>query len=194
MPKKVATTLFVILSVLYPCVVYFGLQHWSYRVFGFLIIAVGAGKFWLSRSTNAVSDRIILAVTVLCGIAIWTFPSELAVKLYPVCMSVLVGSLFALSLRQDESLIEKIARLRGAEMTPEAVRYTRNLSAVWAIVLYANALIALYLARFGTTQAWTFYCGFLSYVILGGFMGGELLFRHFYIRRHRPNSDDRQPL
>jgi uncharacterized membrane protein len=56
--------------------------------------------------------------------------------------------------------------------------------------LYANALVALYLARFGTTEAWTLYCGFLSYLILGGFMGVELLFRQYYMRRHRVHSSN----
>jgi uncharacterized membrane protein len=189
-PKKAATFVFALLSILYPCLVYFGLQHWSYRIFGFMIIGVGLGKFWLSHSGDGRGDRVVLAVTLLCGLAIWAFPSELVVKLYPVCISVLVGSLFALSLRQKESLIEKFARLRGAEMTLEAIRYTRNLTAIWAILLYANALVALYLARFGTTEAWTLYCGFLSYLILGGFMGVELLFRQYYMRRHRVHSSN----
>lgn len=190
MSKKAATLLFVLISILYPCLVYFGLQHWSYRIFGFLIIGVGVAKFALSRSGDGRGDRVVLAVTVTCGLAIWAFPSELAVKLYPVCISVLVGSLFALSLRQKESLIERLARLRGADMTPEAVRYTRNLTLVWAILLYANALVALYLARFGTTEAWTLYCGFLSYLIMGGFMGAELLFRQYYMHRLRVRAGD----
>lgn len=183
MPKKATILIFATLSVLYPCLVYFGLQHWSYRIFGFFIIGAGVAKFWLSRSGDGRSDWVVLAVTLICGVAIWAFPSELAVKLYPVAISVLVGSLFALSLRHRESLIGKIARLRGAQMTPAAVRYTRNLTAIWAILLYANALVALYLARFGTTEAWTLYCGLLSYLILGGFMGGEFLYRQHYMRR-----------
>lgn len=190
MKTKITTALFVTLSILYPCLVYFGLQHWSYRVFGFMIIAVGIGKFYLSRSKARKNDALLLAVTVLCGLLIWAFPSELAVKLYPVCMSALVGSFFALSLWQKESLIERLARLSGAEMTPDAVRYTRRLTALWAILLYVNGLIALYLARFGTTESWTLYCGFLSYVILGGFMGGELLFRHYYMRRQQSRQSD----
>ena len=80
---------------------------------------------------------------------------------------------------------EEIARLRGAQMTPAAVRYTRNLTAIWAILLYANALVALYLAHFGSTESWTLYCGFLSYLVLAGFAGGELVFRHYYMRRQR---------
>lgn len=193
MQKKIATALFVVLSVLYPCLVYFGLQHWSYRVFGVMIIAVGVGKYFLSR-TRHTNDLLVLAVTMLCGVAIWLFPSELVVKIYPVCIGVLLGSLFAFSLRQPESLIERLARLSGAEMTPAAVRYTRRLTGIWAILLYVNALVALYLARFGTTQAWTFYCGFLSYVIFGIFMGGELLFRQFYMRRQRVQQSDSNPI
>lgn len=194
MPQKAATLIFATLSVLYPCLVYFGLQHWSYRIFGFFIIGVGVAKFWLSRSGDGRSDWVVLAVTLICGVAIWAFPSELAVKLYPVAISVLVGSLFALSLRHRESLIGKIARLRGAQMTPAAVRYTRNLTAIWAILLYANALVALYLARFGTTEAWTLYCGLLSYLILGGFMGGEFLYRQHYMRRLGEHPHDDQSI
>jgi uncharacterized membrane protein len=194
MSKKLATLIFALVSILYPCLVYFGLQHWSYRIFGFMIIGIGVAKFCLSRSSTNRGDRVVLAVTACCGLAIWAFPSELAVKLYPVCISVLVGSLFALSLRQRESLITRFARLRGANITPEALRYTRNLTAIWAILLYVNAAIALYLARFGTTEAWTLYCGLLSYLIFGGFMGGEFLYRQYYMRRLRVNPSDDQPL
>lgn len=194
MSKKLATLIFALVSILYPCLVYFGLQHWSYRIFGFMIIGIGVAKFWLSRSSTNRGDRVVLAVTVCCGLVIWAFPSELAVKLYPVCISVLVGSLFAWSLRQRESLITRFARLRGAEITPEALRYTRNLTAIWAILLYVNAVIALYLARFGTTEAWTLYCGLLSYLIFGGFMGGEFLYRQYYMRWLKVRSSDDQPL
>jgi uncharacterized membrane protein len=194
MSKKLATLIFALVSILYPCLVYFGLQHWSYRIFGFMIIGIGVAKFWLSRNGDHRGDRVVLAVTVCCGLVIWAFPSELAVKLYPVCISVLVGSLFAWSLRQRESLITRFARLRGAEITPEALRYTRNLTAIWAILLYVNAVIALYLARFGTTEAWTLYCGLLSYLIFGGFMGGEFLYRQYYMHRLKVRPSDDQPL
>lgn len=194
MSKKIATLVFALISILYPCLVYFGLQHWSYRIFGFMIVGIGLVKFCLSRNSNTRSDRVVLAVTAACGLTIWAFPSELAVKLYPVCISLLVGSLFALSLRENESLITKLARLSGADMTPEALRYTRNLTAIWAILLYVNAMIALYLARFGTTEAWTLYCGLLSYLILGGFMGGEFLYRQYYMRRLGGRPGDNKPL
>jgi uncharacterized membrane protein len=194
--KRAATILFVLLSLLYPVLVYWGLQRWSYQVFGVVIIAVGVGKFCLSRYHQPSSkipllksDWVVPLVALLCGAAILVFPSVFLVKLYPVCISVLVGSLFAISLTQSESLIERLARLRGEEMTPIAVNYTRKLTGIWALLLYANALVALYLAYFATTQAWTLYCGLLSYLILGGFMAGEILFRQYYIRRHSvPNN------
>jgi uncharacterized membrane protein len=185
MSKKAVTAIFALVSVLYPCLVYIGLQRWSFQMFGLLIIAVGAVRFALSDRNNSKVNLALFGVTVVCGIGIWCFPSELAVKLYPVLMSAFVGSLFAFSLRDKEALIEKVARLRGAQMTPAAVRYTRRLTAIWALVLYLNGGVALYLAHFATTQAWTLYCGFLSYVILGAFAGGELVFRHFYMRQQR---------
>lgn len=183
MSKKTVTAILVVISVLYPCLVYFGLQRWSHQLFGLVIFAMGTIRFLLADRKNPKMDLALFAVTALCGLGIWAFPSELAVKLYPVFMSAFVGSMFAVSLLQKESLIEKIARLRGNEMTPVVVQYARRLNVLWAIVLYLNGLVALYLAHFGTTESWTLYCGFLSYLILGAFGGGELLFRHYYMRR-----------
>lgn len=185
MSKKAVTALFAVISVLYPCLVYFGLQRWPHQLFGLVIIAMGTVRFLLSDRKSPKVDIALFAVTTLCGLGIWSFPSELAVKLYPVFMSAFIGSMFAVSLLQQQSLIERVAQLRGVEMTGPVVHYTRRLTALWAIVLYANGMVALYLAHFGSTESWTLYCGFLSYLVLAGFAGGELVFRHYYMRRQR---------
>ncbi|HEX5313900.1 MAG TPA: hypothetical protein VFX38_03200, partial [Gammaproteobacteria bacterium] len=46
-----------------------------------------------------------------------------------------------------------------------------------------NTLLAFLTARWGSLAEWTLYNGFLSYLLIGGFWGGEMLFRRRIRRR-----------
>lgn len=181
--KRLLGLLVVLASVIYPFGVYFWIQEVSAVFFGFFIISLALIKFSLAKDKNKQEIALLFAAIACAGFIILA-NSQIAIKLYPVLISAFVASLFTFSLYGDQSLIEKMARLRGKNISPVAKIYTRKLTIVWAAVLYLNALIALYLALFASTQAWALYSGLLSYLILGFFILAEIIYRQYFIAKH----------
>lgn len=184
--KILITIVLVLLSVFYPLVVYFGLQHASPALFSVLFLVVAILRFATAKDRTDIAQIIILLVVSVYSVGILIFNSEQWLKLYPVVMSGCVAALFAISLFQPESLIERIARLRGEIITPRAKHYTKRLTLMWSVLLVLNGLVALYLAEFASFSAWALYCGLISYGILGSFFVIELFFRRFYINKYGP--------
>jgi uncharacterized membrane protein len=182
--KRLLGLLVVVASVIYPLVVYFWIQEISAVFFGLIIAGLGIAKFSLAKDKKSKQELALLIAALACAAFVIVANSQIAIKLYPVLISSFVASLFALSLYSEKSLIENMASLRGKTITPLAKIYTRKLTAIWAIVLYINALIALYLALFASTQAWALYSGLLSYVILGFFILAEIIYRQYFIAKY----------
>ncbi len=176
--------LVVIASVVYPLAVYFWIQDISAVVFGLIIATLGIVKFSLAKDKKNKQELALLIAALVCAGFVIIANSQIAIKLYPVLISSFVASLFALSLYGEESLIETMASLRGKHISPIAKVYTRKLTIIWAVVLYLNALIALYLALFASTQAWALYSGLLSYGILGFFILAEIIYRQYFIAKY----------
>ena len=119
--------------------------------------------------------------------------------LVPFAFVALVAWWFARSLRRGRvPLISKIVaaleRTSAEELAPELRRYTRALTAAWAVLLtvigVSNLTLALIatpaglLAQFGvqapvtvTQTQWSWFANLLDYGIMGSFMVGEYLYR-----------------
>ena len=172
----------VVLSVFYPLVVYFGLQHLSPALFS--VVFVGAAVLrLLSAERSPLQLMTFVAIAAYSG-AVAFSNSQTLVLLYPVFMSWCVAFVFASSLLGSHNLIETIAQKRGQVITPNAKRYTYRLTQVWAVVLSLNGVIALVLALSGNMALWALYCGLLSYFVIGVLFAGEWFYRRHYIRRH----------
>jgi uncharacterized membrane protein len=182
--KILITIIVVVASVFYPIIVYFGLQHINPAMFSLIFLAMAILRFYTARDRSDIAQVLVFVAVILVSLGLLITGDEHWLKLYPVVMSASIALVFALSLRQPESLIERIARSRGATMTPRAKHYTRRLTIVWVIVLTLNAMTALYLAEFAHFKVWAFYCGFLSYVIIGFFVVGEWFYRKYYIAKY----------
>lgn len=182
--KRLLGLLVAVASVIYPLAVYFWIQTISAIFFGLIIAALGISKFSLAKDKKNKQELALLIAALACAGFVIIANSQIAIKLYPVLISSFVASLFVLSLYSEQSLIETMARLRGKTISPVAKIYTRKLTIIWAVVLYLNALIALYLALFASTQAWALYSGLLSYGILGFFILAEIIYRQYFIAKY----------
>jgi uncharacterized membrane protein len=182
--KLLVNLVLVVLSVAYPLVVYFSIQDLSPLFFSSIITLLALVKFSISTDKTSKHEVSLLIATLACAWFIYVSKSDYSIKLYPVIISCFVGGLFALSLLDKESLIEKVARMRGKTITHHAKIYTRRLTIIWSILLLMNAMIALYLAYFASTESWALYCGLLSYGFFGCFILAELIYRRHYIAKY----------
>ncbi|UVE18285.1 hypothetical protein NVV93_02475 [Pseudomonas sp. LS44] len=165
----------VLAGLAYPFAVYYGIEHLSPRVFAGLL-----GGLWLARMLSRgqrPGGRCMavaaLAFCLLLGIA----GEPLLLRWYPVLMSTLLLALFGLSLAFGPPLVERLARLREPELPAVAVRYTRQVTKVWACFFLANGLIAAALTLWAPLSWWTLYNGLIAYLLMGLLFAGEWLVR-----------------
>lgn len=189
MPIKILLTVsFAVVSIAYPAIVYFGIQTLSPAFFAIVLLLIGVGRFCVAKDRRETTQVVLLTVAVTYSLVLMINGSRHFLMLYPVVISTCVGAVFLASLRQSESLIERLARLSGKEITPRAKRYTRKLTLIWATLLFLNAGVALYLAYFASIEQWALYCGLLSYIIFSGFFALEFTYRQYYMHIHRAET------
>jgi uncharacterized membrane protein len=169
----------VALTALYPLLVWVGLMRWSARTVAFAlggVILVRALAVREGRALALAGGILLLAAALLSGTA-------LPLKLYPVLVNATMLALFASSLRAPPTIIERAARLRGADPGPAASAYMRRLTVVWCGFFMLNGAIAFVTARWASDAVWTLYNGMVSYLLIGILLGGELLVRKRVVQR-----------
>lgn len=171
------------LALVYPLVVYLGINRVSPAVLGVILGCMVAIKFYLTPQKDY-SQTLVLLLMVTFSLGVAVSNSEMTLRFYPVLMSCAVASMFALSLFQPQSLIERFARMAGKTITSNAKRYSRRLTLLWSILLLVNAIVAGYFALYATMKSWALYNGLLSYVVFILFFCLEYGFRQYYIRRY----------
>ena len=175
MLKIVINAAVVILSLCYPFLVYFGLQHYDAKIL-LPVLLMLLGLRWLAGGQNAERKVVIAAVA---GIAIVTlvWGNQLGLKFYPVMMNLGFLIVFVSSLFSPRSIVERMARLQDPDLPPHAIAYTRKVTVVWSIFFLINGSIALFTALFATEKTWMLYNGFIAYIFIGLLAAGEWLIR-----------------
>ncbi|WP_061238396.1 hypothetical protein [Ectopseudomonas composti] len=173
--------LLLIAGILYPFAVYYGMEHWSPRVFAVLL-----GGLWLARALTARRrpGGLWLAVAALAFCLLLAVADEPALlRWYPVLLNLMLLALFGLSLKFGPPLVERLARLREPQLPDVAVRYTRTVTKVWALFFLGNTVLLMALAMWAPLSWWTLYTGFISYGLIGLLFAGEWLIRQ-QVRKH----------
>lgn len=194
--------LLALLVLTYPIAVYFGLQYIEPGIIAGLfaiIFIVRHFNFSIKSKNNAQSQPQhnspntskstaknkrstiphinFVLVTVLSLLAFSMFTnSALALKFYPVVMSLSFLAIFGYSLYKAPSVVEIIARLHE-DLDDDGVTYTRQVTKVWCGFFILNALIATGTIFHEDEQVWLVYNGFISYVLMGLLMAGEFVVR-----------------
>jgi len=185
--KPLFTLVIVVLSVIYPLWVYFYIQTLPAVFFGLFVAGLALIKYLLATNKTSGHELALLVAALTCSAFMIFSESPYSIKLYPVLISSFMASLFAVSLLSNESLIERMARLSGKTITPISKQYTKKLTAIWSVLLCINALIALYLTYFSSTQAWALYSGLIAYIFFGLFILAELVYRRYFIAKYESN-------
>ncbi|WP_428648564.1 hypothetical protein [Photobacterium satsumensis] len=172
----------------YPFAIYFGIRHWGLTAVAGLLIAIFALRFFLGSKLPLREQRYLALLTGGAGVVLAilgsVFREQGWLTIYPVVVNAAMLSVFATSLWQKQTLIERLARLQHPNLPPNGVKYTRNVTKVWCGYFVINGLIAL-ATCFMPLSIWTLYNGLVSYLLAGLLFGGEWLVRRRIVIKER---------
>ena len=178
-----STFLAVILTLVYPLAIWLAERQVEPRLLAGVLALAALARF-STRQFSEASRWWVGGTLLLVLLAIWgnmMFP----LKLYPVVVNAMLLGVFAYSLIVPPSAVERIARMRDANLPPQAVGYTRRVTQVWCLFFAVNGAIALYTALYASSALWSFYNGFLAYVLIGLLFAGEYCVRRRVMGRQR---------
>jgi len=178
--KQLLKAVVVILSIAYPFIVYWGLQHYQAARLLPLLLILLALRWAVGGRT---SERVVLAA-ILLGVIVVAFAwdDQLGLKFYPVMVNLGLLVLFAGSLWSPPSFVERLARMRHPDLPPAGVAYTSKVTWMWSIFFLLNGSIAAITALWASTAVWTLYNGFIAYLLIGILFGAEWIVRRRLIR------------
>lgn len=175
--------LLVLISIAYPFIVYFGLMKFPPLVVGLALVAFLILRLLLNKSRQTRKSEAWIYLLVLGAVvALLAINEMLAIKAYPVLISLSFAAVFAYSLISPPPIIERFARMMEGELDAQAMNYTRHVTEAWVIFFLVNASISLWTALYADLALWTLYNGFISYLLIGLMFGGEYILRLFVKR------------
>ncbi|WP_203143251.1 COG4648 family protein [Marinobacter mangrovi] len=179
-------SLLVVLSLAYPAVVYYSDQQHQVGFIWPLIFGLILIRLWLGRSR--LEKGLLLLVAIGVGLLMFFSSIETGLKLYPVLVNLALLVLFGSSLFQEQTLVERLARIREPDLPEDGVRYTRKVTGVWTGFFVLNGTLALVTAVWTSNAVWALYNGLIAYVLMGLLMSGEWLIR-IYVRKNHAASE-----
>lgn len=167
---QITKIIFGVFAVAYPFIVFWALKKdIALKFIGFVLLL--SVIFSWTRSKNT----ILFILGLLLCLSIIFFNQEIFVKLYPVLMNTGVFALFAVSLKKTP-LVTKFAEKMHKTMDEATIKYTRNATYAWAIVMGCNAVVS-FITIFLSDEIWTLYNGLVSYMVIGTTMLIEYIIR-----------------
>lgn len=167
--------LLLVLSIAYPFLVYFGLQHFSAGALLPLLFIL-LGLRWITGG-QSFERGLLLAIMALLIVIILVWGQRLGLKFYPVMVNLGFFCLFAGSLIFPPPIVERLARLRHPDLPPKGVAYTHKVTWAWTLFFVVNGSLAALTAVWGSDEIWVLYNGFIAYLLTGILAGGEWLLR-----------------
>jgi len=173
--KQLLKAIVVLLTITYPFMVYWGLQHYPAAKLLPLLLVLLALR-WLAG--NRPGERLVLiAILFVVIVVAFTWGHQLGLKFYPALVNFGFLLMFAGSLLSPPSFVERLARLREPELSPEGVAYTRRVTWVWTVFFVFNGSLAMVTALWAPDEVWALYNGFVAYLLIAVLAGGEWLVR-----------------
>ncbi|WED28411.1 hypothetical protein L3V77_12985 [Vibrio sp. DW001] len=177
---KLLAILSAILLLTYPFAVYFGIDKLGIEAIAVVLILLFLIRILAGSKSKLKELKYLAWITGGIGIVLLSLGALLNqqgwLTYYPVVVSTCLLVVFWLSLSQEQSLIERFARLQEPQLDPKAVLYTRNVTKVWCVFFLINGSIALSTC-FMPLSYWTLYNGFISYIAMGLLFAIEFIIR-----------------
>jgi len=174
--------LFMICIAAYPFIILFGLKYLPPTFFGVALLFLLAMRYGILLPEERPILVPMLLIFISYALVAAISGSQSMLLYYPAVVSFTLCAVFLNSLRQGEPLLLRIIRARGIPMSVHGPRYLYRLTAVWSGFFIVNGLISIWTST-QSIEIWTFYNGFLSYLLIAAFVGVEYAFRRWYKRR-----------
>lgn len=178
----------------YPFLIYGGLSVVEPRT---LSVIVGAalilrGARSTARRCTTTASPLALPVAGVAPVLVLAalLNEKRVLLLVPSLINAALLLAFGWTLWQGPSMVEVFARTQG-RVSAEAAVYCRAVTGVWCLFFVLNGGIALWLALYASVARWTFYTGFMAYVLIGLLFVGEFAYRHWRFRGLRGMTADR---
>jgi uncharacterized membrane protein len=131
-----------------------------------------------------------LALLALVGAAAATGAREFLL-LVPAWVQLALARLFWRSVREGESIFERVA-FALQPYAPDFIRpYCRKATTLWAGVFLANALVIAALALAGPLAWWQAFTGWIVWLAMGAISAGDYVVRKLYFRIYFDRPIDR---
>lgn len=177
--------LIAITTICYPFLIYWGLSNFDISILAIGGILLATIQFSLRSLENKKNIKQFLPLT-LALLITYFFAFFLKDSIYmqftPVIVNLNFLILFSTSLFKPPSMVERFARLRYKDLPPEATPYCRKVTLIWMLFFIANGSIAFW-SVFQDLKTWTFYNGFLAYILMGILFASEFLYRSLFIKK-----------
>ncbi|MEZ9232403.1 hypothetical protein AB4259_15100 [Vibrio amylolyticus] len=189
--QTLLTALSAIALLAYPFAVYFGIDHFGIQIIGVILVALFAIRILSASSAKLKELKQLAVLTGVTGVTLTLlgilFKQQGWLTFYPVIVNLCLFSLFFQSLKQPQTIIERLARLQEPDLPHHGVVYTRKVTKVWCVFFIANASIAFYTC-FQSIEVWTLYNGLVSYLLIGTLFAIEWVVR-IWVRRKNLSVD-----
>jgi uncharacterized membrane protein len=183
--RSILDGLVVLISLGYPFLVYFGLMRFSPLTVGIALFVFLAIRVLINHHRQKRRNELGLFVLLLGVMSVLFLVDQLlAIKAYPVIISLSLAALFSYSLINPPPIIEKLARLKEPDLDEHGINYTRKVTIAWVLFFLMNASISSWTALYSNMEIWTLYNGLISYVLIGLMFGGEFVIRQI-VRQKR---------
>lgn len=174
---SVARRASVLLLIAYPIAVHYGVIFADYGP-AVLVLALIAGVLAGARQDGFRLWPAIVAAALVLLVAL-ILADRFALLLWPPLLIYFgLAMLFALSLLPGRRpLVTRIASLLDGELDVAALRYTRWVTAGWAVFLSLLGVTSLWLACCGTREMWSLFTNLWGYGLILLFFGAEFALR-----------------
>lgn len=173
---RILDVVLVLVTFLYPFIVYLGLKTFSPWLIGSGLIFFLLVRMMIRKRQQNSEYFIVALVLILTGI-LFLIDHSLAIKSYPVLMSFSFAIVFGYSLFYPPTIVEKFARLREPDLDRHGVQYTRKVTIAWVVFFLINGSFSAWTAVYASLETWTIYNGFISYILIGLMFGLEFIIR-----------------
>lgn len=180
----------LVLLVAYPVLVHGGIVLQLRWLHGLALQVLFAGIFLAPLSERRPAAWLGWLVYAGVTLSLMVYGGSIyALYLMPLVLLAMAFSAFAHSLAAGRTpLVTGMAQALHGALSPELLRYTRQVTQLWAAVLAGMFLVALALAFSGHREWWSLFTNVITYLLMAAMFLLEFIYRRWRFPDHGRES------